>query len=150
MRLRFSRTADYALRAALEIAAAPDGTLLTRRQVAAATRAPDSILAQVLAQLVRGGVLVARAGPKGGYRLGRPRSEVTVHDVVTAIDGGPTEQRCVLRDQVCSWTGACPFHAVMTRAQESFLATLRETTLADVIRSGSPDALGASGVDASR
>src|SRR5436309_503801 len=113
MRLRFSRTADYALRAALEVARAPEGHLATRSAIARATNAPSSVMAQALARLVRAGLLVGRAGPHGGYRLSRPSTDISIYDIVGAIDTDEHEERCVLRERACSWTGACPFHAVL-------------------------------------
>lgn len=135
MRLRFSRTADYGLRAALEIARAPAGILVTRHAVAAATDAPPSVLAQALAALVRAGLLAAQAGPRGGYQLARPAAEVSIHDVVVSIDAQDPEPQCVLRERACSWTGSCPFHPFLAEAQERFLGALRETSLADVTNS---------------
>jgi Rrf2 family iron-sulfur cluster assembly transcriptional regulator len=133
MRLRFSRTADYGLRAALEIARAPAGVLVTRHTVAGVTDAPASVLAQALALLVRGGLLVARAGPRGGYGLARPADELSIYDVVAAIDAEEPDERCVLRETACTWEQACPFHAFLISAQERFLDTLRATSLADVL-----------------
>lgn len=138
MRLRFSRTADYGLRAALEVARAPAGNLITRHAIAGATDAPPSVLAQALAALVRAGLLGAQAGPRGGYRLARPAAEVSIHDVVVAIDAQDSEQQCVLRESACSWTGHCPFHSFLVEAQERFLGALRETSLADVIGGAAP------------
>ncbi|MEO9175635.1 MAG: Rrf2 family transcriptional regulator [Gaiellales bacterium] len=133
MRLRFSRTADYALRAALEIARTPDGELATRRAVARATNAPPSVVAQALATLVRAQLLVARAGRSGGYRLARPAADISIYDIVSAIDTAQHAERCVLHEEACSSHGDCPFHAVLIAAQERFLSTLRETSLADVL-----------------
>ena len=133
MRLRFSRTADYGLRAVLEVARAVDGRLVPRRKLSTVTGAPLSVLAQPLAALVRADVLVAQAGPRGGYRLARPARDVSVYDVVLAIDGEGRPERCVLHEGVCSWEGACPFHAVLATAQERFTDTLRATSLADVL-----------------
>jgi Rrf2 family protein len=133
MKLRFSRAADYGLRAALEIARAADGSLVTRHAIAKATGAPTAVLAQSLAALVRAGLLDAQAGPRGGYRLARAAGETSIHDLVIAIDGQPGEQRCVLRNAPCPGADVCPFHAFLAQAQERFLETLRETTLADVI-----------------
>lgn len=135
MRLRFSRTADYGLRAALEVARAPEGSLLTRRDIAVATDAPASVLAQSLAALVRAGLLAAQAGPGGGYRLAREPGEVTIHDVVMAIDSQEEEQQCVMRERECSWEALCPFHPHLATAQERYLETLRDTSLADVLES---------------
>jgi Rrf2 family protein len=138
MRLRFSRTTDYGLRAALEVARAPRGTLVTRHAIARATDAPASVLAQSLAGLVRAGILDGQAGPRGGYSLARPAHDVTIYDVVNAIDPNDHEQRCVLREGACSWEGACPFHAFLAQAQERFIETLRGQTLADVLAGAAP------------
>ncbi|HET9287609.1 MAG TPA: Rrf2 family transcriptional regulator [Gaiella sp.] len=132
MRLRFSRTADYGLRATLEVARA-QGRLVPRRELSTVTGAPLSVLAQPLAALARADVLAAQAGPRGGYRLARPARDISVYDVVLAIDGEGRVERCVLHEGVCSWEGACPFHAVLAKAQERFTDTLRSTSLEDVL-----------------
>jgi Rrf2 family protein len=133
MRLRFSRTADYGLRAVLEVARATDGRLVSRRELSRATGAPHSVLAQPLAALVRADILRAQAGPRGGYRLAHAAGDVSVYDVVLAIDGEDRVERCVLHEGVCSWEGACPFHAVLAEAQARFTDTLRATSLAEVL-----------------
>jgi len=133
MRLRFSRTADYGLRAALEVARAPIDGLVTRNALAKATDAPPSVLAQALAALVRAGLLQAQAGPRGGYRLARGAGDLSIHDVVTAIDPEESEPQCVLRETKCAVAGPCPFHVFLADAQERFLDSLRTTSLADVI-----------------
>ena len=128
MRLRFPVQPTTAYERRSRSRGAPVGELATRHAVARATDAPASVLAQALAALVRAHVLVARAGRHGGYRLSRPAAELSIYDIVSAIDTDEHEQRCVLREKVCSWTGACPFHAVLVGAQERFLDTLRETS----------------------
>ncbi|MGZ4400029.1 MAG: RrF2 family transcriptional regulator [Gaiellaceae bacterium] len=133
MRLRFSRTADYGLRAALEVALTPDDELVTRHAIARAVGAPPSVLAQALSLLARAHLLVAQAGPHGGYRLARPAAEISIRDVVAAVDGPEPEQRCVLREGVCSSSGPCPFHEFLVAAQGRFLEVMRGTSLADVI-----------------
>jgi Rrf2 family protein len=133
MRLRFSRTADYGLRATLEVARAGGDRRVSRRELSSVTGAPFSVLAEPLAALVRAEILVAQAGPRGGYRLARPAAEISVLDVVDAIDGEGPPARCVLHEGVCSWEGACPFHPVLATAQERFTDTLRATSLADVL-----------------
>lgn len=133
MRLRFSRITDYGLRAALDVARAADGQLVTRQAIADATGAPASVLAQPLAALVRAGLLSARAGPHGGYRLTRPAGDVSIYEVVLALEGDAHPERCVLHEGVCSRQEPCPFHAVLETAQQRFLDTLRVTTLADLL-----------------
>ena len=133
MRLRFSRTADYGLRATLEVARADGDRRVSRRELSQATGAPFSVLAEPLAALVRADVLAAQAGPHGGYRLAKRADEISVLDVVDAIDGNDREERCVLHEGACSWAGACPFHPVLATAQERFTEVLRSTSLADVL-----------------
>jgi Rrf2 family iron-sulfur cluster assembly transcriptional regulator len=133
VRLRFSRTADYSLRAALEIARASEGELITRRRIAAVVGAPPSVLAQALAALVRAELLVAHAGPRGGYELARPADEISIYEIVSAIDGEGQLESCVLRQGSCSSENPCAFHPFMAAAQARFLDSLREWTLADVL-----------------
>jgi Rrf2 family protein len=132
MRLRFSRTADYGLRAALEVARAPAGALVPRRRIAEAVHAPPAVLAQALAPLVRAGHLVAQTGPKGGYRLARSAADTSVYQIVIAIDAEGA-QRCVLHERACGAQVPCPFHAFLAAAQERFVDALRATSLADVL-----------------
>ena len=128
MRLRISRTADYGLRAALAIARTGD-ELVKRRDIASETEAPESVLAQALAALVRAGLLEAVAGPAGGYRLARPASEISVRQIVESIDGTDIDERCPLREARCSHTGKCPFHTVFWNAKKDFRRTLGRTSL---------------------
>jgi Rrf2 family protein len=130
MRLRFSRRTDYALRAALELARRSNG-LVKRAELATAISAPPSVMAQALADLVRGGVVVATAGPAGGYRLAEPASEISVLAVVDAIEPPEETRRCVLHDRACSWEGACPLHATVVGAEAAYREQLGLTTLAD-------------------
>ncbi len=111
--------------AARTLAAAPAGRLVTRKAIAASVDAPASVLAQALALLVRARLLVARAGPQGGYRLARPAGEVSIYHIVVAIDAQEHEERCVLRGGACTVTRPCPFHRYLIDAQQRFLETLR-------------------------
>ena len=98
---------------------------ITRRALARATDAPEGVLAQALAPLVRAGLLNASGvDPGGGYRLAQPSAQVSIHDIVIAIDGHEHEERCVLSEDACDATGICPFHPFLIAAQERFLDTL--------------------------
>jgi Rrf2 family protein len=137
VRLRFSRRADYAIRAALELAR--DGGQRTSEHIARATGAPGGVVAQALSDLARVGIVQAVVGRTGGYLLARPASEISVLEVVEAVDPiGRVVTQCVLHERVCSHEGACPFHATMVAAQEAFRAALERETLADVALRASP------------
>jgi Rrf2 family protein len=128
VRSPFSRRTDYAIRAAVEIARA-DGRRVKRHPIAAAIDAPTTVVAQALADLVRGGVVEAAAGRTGGYVLHRPARDITVADVVAAV-AVDHESRCVLEERRCSDGAPCPLHATLAEADEAYTAQLATTTLA--------------------
>jgi Rrf2 family protein len=100
---------------------------------------PQKYLAQVLAPLVRQGLLVAVAGPDGGYALSRDPEAVTLLDVVEAAEGSIGGQRCLLSGVPCNLDETCAVHETWRRAQLAMAAELRGTTLADlVMRDQSP------------
>jgi Rrf2 family protein len=122
----FSRRADYAIRAAAALAegAGP----MKRRELAALTSAPDSVLAQALADLARAGLVIARAGPAGGYRLARPSDEISLLEIVQAAGDLSTPRRCVLADRACG-DDPCALHGRVQAADDAYLDALRQATL---------------------
>jgi Rrf2 family protein len=76
---------DYALRAMSELAAA--GTPRTVDQLAAAQHIPNKYLESILGELRRDGLLRSQRGPEGGYRLARPAEDISIADVIRALDG---------------------------------------------------------------
>jgi len=128
VRSPFSRRTDYAIRAAVEIARA-DGRRVKRHPIAAAIDAPTTVVAQALADLVRGGVVDAAAGRTGGYVLHRPARDITVADVVAAVEADH-EARCVLEERSCSDGAPCRLHATLAAADDAYTARLATTSLA--------------------
>ncbi|MBA2240735.1 MAG: Rrf2 family transcriptional regulator [Solirubrobacterales bacterium] len=85
--MRISAKADYAVRAALEMAAAPEGEPVKGEQLANAQDIPLHFLEHILLQLKHAGLVRARRGARGGYWLARPASEINVADVIRAVEG---------------------------------------------------------------
>jgi Rrf2 family protein len=128
VRSPFSRRTDYAIRAAVEIAR-HDGARVKRHPIAAAIDAPATVVAQALADLVRGGIVHAVAGRTGGYVLSRPAHLVNVADVVGAVEVDP-EARCVLEERACADAPPCALHAALYEAHDAFTERLAEQSLA--------------------
>jgi Rrf2 family protein len=128
VRSPFSRRTDYAIRAAVEIAR-HDGARVKRHPIAAAIDAPATVVAQALADLVRGGIVHAAAGRTGGYVLTRPAHELNVADVVTAVEVDP-EPRCVLEERGCADAPPCALHATLYEAHDAFTDRLAGQSLA--------------------
>jgi Rrf2 family protein len=85
--VRISAKADYAVRAALELAAAPDGAPVKGERIAAAQGIPLQFLEHILLELKRASLIEARRGARGGYWLAKDPQEVTVADVIRAVEG---------------------------------------------------------------
>ena len=91
-----SKTLEYALRATVLLASRPESPQ-TSRQIAAATQVPANYLAKVLQTLVDGGIITSRRGLGGGFVLARNPKQLTVLDVVNAVDPFPRIRTCPLR-----------------------------------------------------
>ncbi len=105
----------------------------TRRQIASVMDIPARYATQILADLVRHGLLTAVAGPDGGYSLARPPNEITLLDVVDAVEGPTLLDTCVLRGGPCDWTEVCPVHITWWRAQTAFIDVLAGVTFAELV-----------------
>lgn len=133
MRLELTRRGDYAVRAMLALAR-PDAQQLTGAALAEATAIPPGFVPQVMGDLVRAGLVANRRGRTGGYRLARPADEVSLLDIVEAVEGDGRRRTCVLRGGPCRRNGACDVHDAFFRAQEAVFGTLAGVSLADVTR----------------
>lgn len=132
MQAVLSRKGDYSVRAMLHLAAGEPGGRQKAQRVAAAMEIPHRYAPQILAGLVAAGMLRATAGPDGGYELARPPDDITLLEVVEAVEGPILLERCVLRGGPCEWSEACPIHETWSRAQRAFIAELATTTFGDL------------------
>src|ERR671919_1252603 len=85
--MRISAKADYALRAALEMAAAPEGEPVKGERLAEAQDIPLQFLEHILLELKHARLVQARRGAKGGYWLAHPAAEISLADVIRAVEG---------------------------------------------------------------
>ena len=130
MRLELTKRADYAIRAVLALSRAGDGESLSARSIAADQRVPERFMSQVMRDLVRAGVVEGTVGRSGGYRLAKPSAEISLLDVVEAVEGDSRRRVCILRGGPCALDAVCDVHAVFAAAQDDVLGRLRTTTVA--------------------
>jgi Rrf2 family protein len=134
MRLELGRRADYAIRAVVDLAGHHDaGVRRKARDIAEEMGIPGSYLPQILAALVRAGVVASVAGPAGGYALARAPETVSLLDVVRAVEGDVASTSCVLRGGPCRWEDHCAVHVPWARAQLALLASLDATSRRDLV-----------------
>ncbi len=138
---------EWVLHCAWVIAAVPSGVPISCRNLAEYHGVPDAYLSKQLQALVRAGILVATGGPRGGFRLSRPAEEITVADVVEAIDGSSSLFFCTeirkrgpdVLPPDCH-RQACGIATVMRDAEEVWRAQLSRTTVADLVDSAPQEA----------
>ena len=136
MRLELTKRADYAIRAVLALSRAADGERLSVRRIAADERVPERFLPQVMGDLVRAGLVEGTVGRSGGYRLAKPSPEISLLEVVEAVEGDSRRRVCILRGGPCVLDTVCDVHAVFAAAQDDVLSRLRGTTVEAAIRQG--------------
>jgi len=127
-----SKTAEYALRAAICLASVGAGRVSAER-LAKQTRVPRRYLHRVLQDLVQDGLIVSTPGPKGGYALARSTERITILDVVHAVSPLQRIERCPLG--LPSHVQLCPLHAELDSVLAHVESALRRVTLAQVLAS---------------
>jgi Rrf2 family protein len=130
VRLEITRRADLATRALLALAGA--GERRKGAQLAAELDASAGFLAQAMTPLVDAGWVRSEPGPTGGYRLAVSLDDVSVLDVIEAVEGETEVTRCVLEDRPCAGGGQCALHVPWSRARTQLLDELAATALSTV------------------
>jgi len=130
--VRVSAKADYALRACVELASAEDGVHIKGERIAQAQEVPLKFLENILGDLRQAGLVRSQRGVEGGYWLARPAAEITLADVIRAVEGPLANVRGV-RPEAIEYAGSAePLRDVWVAVRASLRAVLEETTLADV------------------
>ena len=132
MRLELTKRSDYAIRACLYLALQDSSGHVPSRRIATEMDIPQRFLPQVLADLAAAGIVDAQIGRSGGYRLRRPASSLSIHELVEAIEGPSRSAQCVLRQRSCDASRACAFHPAWARAQTALIDVLAGTSLAEI------------------
>ena len=134
-----SAKADYAVRAAVELAAADGDRPMKGDRIAQAQEIPQNFLENILADLRNAGIVASRRGADGGYWLARPAAEVSVADVIRAVDGPLANVRGIRSEQVAYQGSAEPLRNVWVAVRASLRNVLERVSLADLARGELPD-----------
>jgi Rrf2 family protein len=127
---------DYGMRALLELARS--GEPETGEALARAQELPTKFLVAILTDLRRAGFITSQRGMAGGYRLSRPASEITVADVIRALDGPLAEVRG-LRPEMTPYEGAAEhLQEVWVAARASLRSVLEQVSVADIVEDHLP------------
>jgi Rrf2 family protein len=130
--VRVSAKVDYALRAAVELAALEDEWPVKGERLASGQGIPLRFMENILGELRQSGIVASKRGAEGGYMLARPPSEIALADVIRAVDG-PLANIGGLRPDQLSYEGtAVPMREIWVAVRAALRSVLETTTLADV------------------
>jgi Rrf2 family protein len=147
--MSLSAGVEWSLHCAWLLTHVPPGEALSSRRMAEFYGLPSAYLSKLLKSLVRAGILDATTGPRGGFRLARPAGDITVLDVMEAVEGsGPMFQCTEIRQRGpapasrADCRRPCGIAKVMHDAEEAWRAQLAATTVADLAGQASSGSAG--------
>jgi Rrf2 family protein len=132
--MQITRQADYAIRAVRYLAKQGASQRAATSTVAKEMKIPPSFLAKIISQLSISGLVHTSRGAHGGVMLARPAEEITLLEVVEAIDGPILLNECVGDPGNCEFADECAMHPIWVEAQELLSKRLRETTFAKLAK----------------
>ena len=139
--MRVSAKADYALRACVELAATEGGGPVKGDRIAQAQEIPLKFLENILGDLRQAGLVRSQRGMEGGYWLAKPAAEISLAEVIRAVDGPLANVRGV-RPESLEYAGSSePLRDVWIAVRASLRSVLEEVTLADVASAELPSAV---------
>lgn len=125
--MQITRQADYAIQAVWYISKLGANQRAATRQIAAEQHIPASFLAKIVSQLTIAGLLQTSRGARGGVMLAKKPEEISLLEVVEAIDGPITLNECVTDEAACNFGASCPLRAVWCDAQDDLVSRLKGT-----------------------
>ena len=140
--MMFSTKAEYGIRVMVELARSSGSEPIPLAEIAERGGLPLAYLEHLVARLRKADLVASRRGSRGGYMLARPAAEITMAEVVEALEGSIAPIECISEAAdgsiVCAREASidhvCPTKLLWTRVRFSIVSTLRETTLADLLR----------------
>ncbi|HTP02134.1 MAG TPA: Rrf2 family transcriptional regulator [Anaerolineales bacterium] len=131
--MQITRQADYAVRAVLYLARLGTTERAATSTVAEEQRIPPSFLAKIISQLSIAGLLHTSRGARGGVTLAREPKDISLLEVIEAIDGPIQLNECVGEDGLCPFDDDCALRPVWTEAQNELVTRLKSTNFAQLL-----------------
>ena len=130
--LRLSKKSDYALISMKHLATRTDACSSSAREISESYDIPLELLAKVLQRLVRAKLLVSVQGTRGGYRLARHASSISVADVIQAVDGPVTVTACSTDDHNCDQYSKCSVRDPLWKIKNRILDALNTVSVQEM------------------
>lgn len=132
--MRLTRQGDYAVRVVVDLASHPPGAIVPRSRIQERQDVPAAYLAKIVQALARAGLVRTRSGTGGGVALDRRAEEMSLKDVIEAVEGPIHLNRCVAHPGACPRDRFCTVHPVWLRLQALVTRELEAVTIASLAR----------------
>jgi len=132
--MQITRATDYAVRITIYLATVPILARIHGSALARTIDAPESFVSKVLQQLVQAGLVNSQRGMRGGFQLARRAAEISLLDVVEAIEGPTQLNQCIPQGPNCNRKDWCGAHTVWVEAQEALVKVLGKASMASLAR----------------
>ena len=132
--MQINRATDYAVRVMIHLAMIPVAARVNGPALAFAIEAPESFISKVLQKLVQAGLIRSHRGTRGGFQLARKATDISLLEVVEAIEGPTQLNLCVPNGENCSHKDWCAAHPVWLEAQNALVRVLGASTIESLAR----------------
>jgi Rrf2 family protein len=133
--MEISRRADYAIRVILDLSSASGDGRVPTQEIATRQKIPSPFLAKIISQLSVAGLVNTYRGAGGGVTLAYPPSEISLLQVIEALEGPIRLNRCVIEPSACPRNHNCPVHHIWAQAQADLTSLLEVTTFDELVGS---------------
>jgi Rrf2 family protein len=137
--LRFTKRADYGLMAIHYIAIHDELGAVSAKRIAEEFAIPQELLAKILQRLAKQGLIVSSTGPKGGYALTRRPAEITIGEVIRALEGPISIVSCLEEDSDCPQMERCSLRRPVKKIQVAITRMLDTMSLAELTSEDVPE-----------
>jgi FeS assembly SUF system regulator len=139
--IRLSRLTDYGIVLMVQLARSADDAARNARHLAEETDLPAPVVSKVLKSLARKGLLASQRGSKGGYTLARPPEDISVPEMITALEGPISLTECTMNPGACSQESSCDVREPWQRINAAVHSAMAKITLADLAAPRAPGSL---------
>jgi len=123
--MKITRQADYAVRVVLYHAGRPENSIVTVDEVSRIKKIPRSFAAKIYQRLCRAGITSSLRGATGGFVLARRPDDISLLEVVEAIDGEVDINLCVVDEKACSLSNSCAVHPVWMELRRDMVRKMK-------------------------
>ncbi|MEF3255133.1 MAG: Rrf2 family transcriptional regulator [Deferribacterales bacterium] len=131
--MKITRASDYAIRVVLYLASQQTDRYYMRGDLADACSVPESFLGKLLQFLVKAEIIDSERGKRGGFKLKKAPEEITLYDIIAAVEGGIEINECLTDNDFCKVIKVCSIHSALNNVRENLINDLKSYTIKQLL-----------------